>query len=474
MQENFVIVKKAGFVSLSRVVNLLGLLLVTMILARYFTKSEFASYDQFWLVFNTIFPIASFAFTSSVYFFGSKENAGDYIKEIFWFLLIVGFIVTAFLFMLSSEIAKFIKNPRFAQDFPAFAIFSIFSFPSIVLDAVLILKNKFKTLFKVTTLTILGYAFAVALTILYKMSVGFIFMCLSVFAFVRFVYTWDLIRRFWNSNLKDKDSLFPHIREILLFTGPLIVGHIGALVSKQVDKYIVANNFPSEVYAIYTIGARELPIVSLITSSFASVVFPEISKLYANGKGLDIAHLIRDVVRSTSVFIIPTFSFLLFFAEEFVVILFSEKYIESTPIFRIYLLFLPMRVLVYSSVLSALGKQKIYMFISLFDLVFNLSLGIVLVKIVGLVGPAIAVVSSTFVEVLFMLFYISKVLGGIGLSNILPFRSMLVLWVFSLMMSALCYLVSSLIHDLVLKFVLSGILFSAFCFFFVVRFFRKI
>lgn len=474
MRENFIIVKKAGFVDLSKVVNLLGLLVVTIILARYFTRSEFASYDQFWLIFNTIFPVASFAFTSSIYFFGSKENAGDYITEIFWFLLFVGLMVTFFLFLLSSEIAKFIKNPRFAQDFPAFAIFSLFSFPSIVLDAILILKNEFKTLFKVTTLTIVGYAFAVVLTILYKMSVDFIFICLSVIALFRFVYTWSLIRKFWNVNLKGGNNLFPHIKEILLFTSPLIVGHIGALVSKQVDKYIVANNFPSEVYAIYTIGARELPIVSLITSSFASVVFPEISRLYANGRGLDVAHLIRDVVRTTSMFIIPTFSFLLFFAEEFVVILFSEKYVESTPIFRIYLLFLPVRVLVYSSVLSALGKQKIYMLISLFDLAFNLSLGVILVKVVGLIGPAIAVVSSTFVEALLMLLYISKVLGGIGLSNILPFRFMSALWISSLILSVLCYLVSSLIHGLILKFILPAVLFSVIYLFLVVRFLRKI
>ncbi|CUU09651.1 Polysaccharide biosynthesis C-terminal domain-containing protein [Candidatus Kryptobacter tengchongensis] len=254
--------------------------------------------------------------------------------------------------------------------------------------------------------------------------------------------------------------MFLTFKEVLLFTIPLIVGHISALISRQVDKYIIANNFSGDFYATYTIGAKELPIVPLITSSFASVIFPEISKLYSAGKNSDVVQLIKDVVRLTSLFIFPSFSFLLFFSREFIVILFSEKYLESVGIFRIYLFFLPVRILVYSSILSALGKQKIYMLVSFFDLIFNLALGLILVKIFGLIGPAIAVVASTYIEAFIMLFFISKALGGIGLFEILPLKFMMLVFVFSLLVAFFCYSVSLIIQDVILRFVLSGILFS--------------
>ncbi|MFN3135437.1 MAG: polysaccharide biosynthesis C-terminal domain-containing protein, partial [Candidatus Kryptonium sp.] len=142
-------------------------------------------------------------------------------------------------------------------------------------------------------------------------------------------------------------------------------------------------------------------------------------------------------------------------------ILFSKKYLDSTAIFRIYLFFLPVRILVYSSILSALGRQKIYMFISFLDLVLNLALGTILVKVIGLLGPAIAVVVSTYVEAFTMLFFISKALGGIRLIKMLPIKFMFSIFALSLSTSLLCYLMGSFIEDAILRFILMGGLFSS-------------
>ncbi|CUS80407.1 Membrane protein involved in the export of O-antigen and teichoic acid [Candidatus Kryptonium thompsonii] len=457
--ENLTIVKKAGFVSLSRFINLLGLLLTTIMLARYLSKPEFASYDQLWLIYNTFSPVLSFAFTSSVYFFGTRENAGKYITAMLLFLTLAGFILTFSLFLLRFEIAKFLNNLQFYNEFFKFAPFFLFSLPSLILDAILVLKNEFKKLFTITNFTVLAYIGVVVLTIILEQGIPFIFAGLSLISLLRFVYTWYLIKKFFNEKL---ETIFPYLKEILLYTSPLIVGHISALISRQVDKYIIANNFSSDLYATYTIGAKELPIIPLITSSFASVIFPEISKLHGAGKNSEIQRLIKDVVKSTSLIIIPIFSFLLFFSQEFILILFSKKYLDSTAIFRIYLFFLPVRILVYSSILSAFGRQKIYMLISFLDLVLNLTLGTTLVKAIGLLGPAIAVVVSTYVEALAMLFFISKALGKVNLLEILPVKFMISTFAFSLFASFLCYLMGSLIENAILRFILMGGLFSTF------------
>lgn len=474
--ENLTIIKRAGFVSLSRIINWLGLLLITAILARYLSKSEFASYDQFWLVFNTFFPIASFAFTSSIYFFGSRENASRYIKSIFWLLLIASFILTLSIFLLKFEIAKFINNPKFYEDFTAFSFFLFFSFPSLILDAILILKGKFKKLFIITVLNVVAYIGVVILAIAFGEKISFIFSGLSIISIARFFYTWHLINKFFNegSRFVKLNEMFLTLKEILLFTTPLVIGHISALISRQVDKYIIANNFSNDFYAVYTIGAKEIPIVPLITSSFTSVIFPEIGKLYSSGKNSDVVRLIKDVVRLTSLFILPSFSFLLFFSKEFVVVLFSEKYIESTAIFRIYLFFLPVRILVYSSILSALGKQKIYMFVSFVDLVLNITLGLIFVKIWGIMGPAIAVVTSTYIEAFVMLLFISKTLGGIGLIKLLPLKFIMAVFTFSLLLSFFCYVVGMSVQDVVLRFILSGLFFSLAYLAVVVRFRSRI
>lgn len=457
---NFAIVKKAGFISISRVVNLLGLLITTIILARYFSKSEFASYDQLWLIFNTITPVISFAFTSSIYFFGAKENAGGYIKSIFLILTIVGFALTIFLFFLRFEISALLNNSEFASNFIYFAPFLLFSIPSLLLDAILILKDRFKKLFIITLATISSYLLVIALAIFFKQTIPFIFAGLSIISLARFIYSGYVIKKFFShSTLVKTRNLMSYASEIFMYSIPLIIAHIAGSLSRQVDKYIVANNFPAELYAIYTIGAKELPVVPLITSSFTAVIFPEISKLYNSGKNSEIVKLANETIKSTSVVIVPIFVYLLFFSKEFVLILFSEKYAESVAIFRIYLFFLPIRILIYSSILSALGKQKIYMIVSFLDLALNLTLGIVLVKIIHIIGPAVAVVTSTYIEAFLMSFLISRILGS-RISHLFPVKFLSLLFLSTFAIAFLCYLVGLFIADLTLRFFVTGAIFT--------------
>ncbi len=453
------IVKKAGFVSLSRIVNLLGLLIITIILARYFSKEEFASYDQLWLIFNTITPIISFAFTSSIYFFGAYDNSTEYITSIFLTLLIAGLILTSLLFLLKSEIALLFNNALFEKDFPYFAPFFLFSIPSLILDAILVLKGKFRKLLLISSLTIFFYLLIVALCVILRKDASFIFTGLSIIAFARLIYTAYTIKNLPGANFNFKFSILK-FNEVITYTFPLMLGHISASISRQIDKYIIASNFNTELYATYTIGAKELPIVPIITSSFVSVILPEISKLHRSGENSKIAKLIRNVVKSTSLLIIPIFAYLLFFSKEFVLILFSDKYIESVPVFRVYLFFLLTRVLVFSPVLSSLGRQKVYMFVSLLDLVLNFSLGLIFVKIFGLIGPAIAVVSSTYVEAILMLFFISKALNRVSLKDIFPFKFIFKISIFTFASAVLCYFVGSFLDNLILKFVLTAGLFA--------------
>ncbi len=459
MLDNSNILKKAGLVSLSRIVNIVGLLIITIILARYFSKSEFASYDQLWLIFNTITPIISFAFTSSIYFFGARDNAGEYITNIFLTLLIAGTILTLSLFLLKTEIASLFNNALFKKNFPYFAPFLLFSIPSLILDAILVLKSEFKKLFLLSSITIFFYLFTVILCVFMKKDTAFIFTGLSMVSFARFIYTIFMLKNFNETNSRFKFSIST-LSDIIAYTVPLMFGHISASLSRQVDKYIIASNFNTELYATYTIGAKELPIVPVITSSFVSVILPEISKLHKDGKSSEIAKLLNDVIKSTSIFIIPTFTYLMFFSKEFVLLLFSDKYIDSVPIFRVYLFFLLTRILVFSPVLSSLGKQKVYMFVSFFDLALNFSLGLIFVKLFKLLGPAIAVVTSTYFEAILMLFFISRALNRVSLSQILPFKFIFKIFIFSLVSGLISFFVGILFRNLILKFALSAILFA--------------
>jgi O-antigen/teichoic acid export membrane protein len=240
------IVKKASLISLSRIINLTGLLIVTIILARHFSKSEFALYDQIWLILNTITPIISFAFSSAVYFFGVKEKSNNYITTIFSFLTLLGFALTILLYLLRFEIGKILNNTLFPENFFYFALFFLFSVPTLILDSIFILRNEFKKLFLVTLITVMLYIIAVLFSTFFSKGILFIFACLSAIAILRFIYMIGFLRKNFNLYLTNS-----RLKEVLTYTSPLIFGHISAILSRQIDKFIIASNFAPEIYAIY-------------------------------------------------------------------------------------------------------------------------------------------------------------------------------------------------------------------------------
>jgi O-antigen/teichoic acid export membrane protein len=83
---------------------------------------------------------------------------------------------------------------------------------------------------------------------------------------------------------------------------------------------------------------------------------------------------------------------------------------------------LPLRILFYGRILAALGRASTVTKIALIDLIANLLLSIFLVHQIGWLGPAIASVLTTWLEVSAFIWYLGKVLNQKPLS-IFPGRT---------------------------------------------------
>ena len=140
---------------------------------------------------------------------------------------------------------------------------------------------------------------------------------------------------------------------------------VGAF-SRQIDKLIISGYFTSREYAIYANGAMELPLARILNAAVMSVLMPELVVLYNRGEYQKMLALWHRSIRKVSLIILPVMVFLFIFAREFLVLLYSEKYLESAGIFQIYLLTLPIRVTTFGSVLLAAGFQGNYVLLCLY------------------------------------------------------------------------------------------------------------
>jgi len=211
------------------------------------------------------------------------------------------------------------------------------------------------------------------------------------------------------------------MKELLRYSVPLGFAQILWGLNRQIDKYIVAAFFPAAVLAEYTIGAWELPIIPTIAYSVAAVMMPKFVSSHLKGDNAELLALWFKSIKKVSIIVLPLTVLFLIIAEEFIVVLFSEKYIAAALPFRIYTLILIQRVAAYSSMHRALGNTKIISYAAIYLVVINLGLSIPFVFLLGIAGPP----TATLLANMFTWGYSLKKMANslrVSLVEVFPFR----------------------------------------------------
>ena len=126
----------------------------------------------------------------------------------------------------------------------------------------------------------------------------------------------------------------------------------------QVDKVVVSLLYPPETFALYAAGAFEIPLAGVTSVVVLSVIMPEFVRRF---RSQDVEGFLTLWHHSMLKLALPVFAvagFLMVFAGPIVQIAFSAQYAESVWPFRIYLLFLPLRITVWSQILAATGDTR--------------------------------------------------------------------------------------------------------------------
>jgi O-antigen/teichoic acid export membrane protein len=204
---------------------------------------------------------------------------------------------------------------------------------------------------------------------------------------------------------------------------PLALTGLAGLLGFQFDRLVISARYSPEVYAVYAVGAVELPLTAIVQQSINSVLLPELTVRHRDGDLPGVAALWRETIRKTSLIILPLFVLFLILADDLVRLVFGPRFEDSVAIFRIYLLLMPLRVATYGIIPMAIGRTRINLVASLVVLGSNVVLALALVGPLGLKGPAWATVIAT---ALTAVYYIVRLRGLLGLSigTLFPWRQL--------------------------------------------------
>lgn len=392
--------KQAGMLSLADFTRFFIKTLIGIALARLLDPADLGSYRQLFLIYSTLSGILMLGFPQSMLYFLPKASSPMEVKRLVIRTLnvisLLALLCGLIILISRGLIAKSFNNPDLDKLLIIYSIYPIFIFVTQLYNSVMLglkepLKSARFTIFSILCdlILVLGVAF---LTRDIRLIVG----AVVISAFIQWLWAFLRLRQFKEGFDR---NIFAGFKTQLNYTIPLGLSLLIGVLSVQLDKIMVSGFFTPEQFAIFSLGAMELPLIGILTNSVNAILLPNMSATDKN----QMAAIFSASIRKNAIFIFPLAAVFFIFATEFMVFIYGSFYAEAATYFRIYLLILPLRVATYGIVFQALGKTRLVMIDSIVMLVLNAVLNFILIRRYGMAGAAFATLAVSWLIVVIYL-----------------------------------------------------------------------
>lgn len=391
---------KAGMLVVANLLKYGVGFILPMLLVRLLTPQEYGTYRQLTLVTSIVSALLLLGLPLSIYYFDAHDKPARRTAlqvQTSVMLGLLGILGALVLLVGQKAISAMVHNPAIAGLIPAVAASSALMMGSEGFIAFLIVADRYRLALSFEVVeTIVRVALMVVPLML---GYGLPGLVLSLLAYAVLRYGARLVT-LYVSRSRDaagwRRSLFP--REQLRYSLPLAATSWVGIGAGMLDRTIIALFFSTVDYAIYSVGALEIPLDVIFQASVANVLRATLPRLIREGNELEIRRLLRESVRKLALIVLPSFVFLWSFAQEFITVLFTHRYEQSVHVFRIYLLLLPPYMFVLSAVPQAYGETRINFRIASIGSATHAVLSFVLLKLIGFYGPAISGVACSYLS----------------------------------------------------------------------------
>ena len=415
---------KIAALSVGKAANMSISILTMVIMTRLLDKNDVAAYRQTFLAYAVVAPILQLGVSNALYYFLPVEKIrirGRVVDS----LTILGCMGLAFgVFILlggNHYLASIYDNPQVATLLLWLIPYAIMTVPGSQFETVLVARDKavLASVLGMCRQVVIGITTIMPLILWKSVEAPLIgnvvaSVTMSAAAIVLMI------------RATPKQSARPSmssIKEILILSVPLAVSSMAGVLGMQADKIIVSVYTSPAEFAVYVLGAMEIPIIGILTGSITAVLLVEMRKSIVQNNPRDAHKLFKNGGEKSGFLILPVMTFLMINADLFMETLYTSEYLKSADPFRVYLLLLPLRTVVFGSFFIALGKKWFMVWRDMAELVLNIALSIYFVKLYGAIAAAYVTVGLTLgYHAVINIGYLSYLLK-IKFTELLPYRS---------------------------------------------------
>jgi O-antigen/teichoic acid export membrane protein len=413
----------AGLLALGSLFTQAAQIVSLGVLARLVGKADLATYQQLNLLYAVCAPLLLAGVPTGVLYFVSRAETADerrvWILRAYVVLGSMGVLAACGTVLLRHPIAELFNNPRLADALVLYAPYLLFAFIAAATPPALVAAGA-PARAAMLNAALGGFMLVALVTAaLLEPSARALAVGLSASGAALAVVSLHAVSRVVGIARAD-----PHMRDglraLLAYGLPLTLAGLAATIGFQFDRIVVGASFSPEDFAVYALGAVEIPLGLLLGQAVTNVLIPRLSELWRSGDPAGMVALWRGAMQKMSLVLLPLFVFLMVMADDVVYVLYGPGYEESVLIFRIYLTLIPLRVATWGVIPTAIGRTSMHAGAAAILLVANAVIALTTVEALGLAGPALAAPIATLLAAVYYVLRLRGVVGA-GVTQLVPF-----------------------------------------------------
>ena len=393
---------------------------IPVVLARMFTQDEFGTYKQLFLIYMTLYAITQCGMAESLFYFlpRSPQKGGQYAFNSLIVLLLSAATCSAILIWKSNAVSELLGNSKLEQHILPLGLYLFFMTASAVVEIVMTSQQEFRR----AALTYAGSDLLRAILLIFPVlvfrNVRGVMLGAVVFAICRFSFTLLHLSRKYKRMFRPDAGL---LRQQLAYALPFQLAIVIEILQANFHQYAVSHSFDAATFAIYSIGCLQIPLVELLAAPAGNVMMVQMSRHIESGRDTEAVEMWRETTRKLCLILFPLFGLMLQSAQDVIVLLFTEKYVDSGPIFMIWSATIVLATVQTDSAMRVYAQTRRLVVLNALRLGALIGLMHAFLSSFGLRGAVLITILSTVLYKALSLARLRRVMN-VAIGDLLPWR----------------------------------------------------
>ncbi len=332
-----------------------------LLLVRRMDREQYGLYKQAFLIVTTAMTVLPLGVPMSAFYFLPREKTRrrETVFNIVLFHVAIGALACGVLIFYPSILTAIFQDARLARYSAWIGVTMLFWITGAFLDMVPVANGEIRlasafiigiqasrALIFVGAVLMFGTLRSLlAAAVLHGLVQTVVLICYLESRFAGFWLAFDL------SMLRDQ------------FSYAIPLGAAGLLMIVQTDlhNYFVSNHFGPALFAVYSLGTLQLPLMGLLWEATNSVLITRVSVLQKRDETREIVLLLARAARKLAAVYFPVYVFLMVAGREFIRVLFTARFADSWPIFAVNLTLLPLGIVLLDPLYRAFERERYFL-----------------------------------------------------------------------------------------------------------------